>query len=52
MIMNPDRAKDLGDMMNKLDRWDAPIRDNEMSVTLVELEDDPQRTVKTFRMLI
>ena len=25
MIMNPDRAKDLGDMMNKLDRWDALI---------------------------
>ena len=24
MIMNPDRAKDLTDMMNKLDRWDAP----------------------------
>ena len=27
MIMNPGRAKDLSDMMNKLDRWDAPIRD-------------------------
>ena len=27
MIMNRDRAKDLGDMMNKLDRWDALIRD-------------------------
>ena len=27
MIMNPDRAKDLSDMMNKLDRWDALIRD-------------------------
>ena len=24
MIMNPDRAKDLNDMMNKLDRWNAP----------------------------
>ena len=30
MIMNPDRAKDLNDMMNKLDRWDALIRDYEM----------------------
>ena len=25
MIMGPDRAKDLHDMMNKLDRWDALI---------------------------
>ena len=32
MIMNPDRAKDLNDMMNKLDRWDAPIRDYEYEV--------------------
>ena len=30
MIMNPDRAKDLIDMMNKLDCWEAPIRDSEM----------------------
>ena len=30
MIINPDRAKDLTDMMNKLDRWDALIRDYEM----------------------
>ena len=30
MIMNPDRTKELSDMMNKLDRWDAPIRDYEM----------------------
>ena len=30
MIMNPGRVKDLGDMMNKLDRWDAQIRDDEM----------------------
>ena len=29
MTMNPDRAKDLNDMMNKLDRWDALIRDYE-----------------------
>ena len=27
MIMSPDRAKDLNDMMNKLDCWDALIRD-------------------------
>ena len=27
MIMNPDRAKDLSDMMNKLDRWDVLTRD-------------------------
>ena len=31
MIMNPDSSKDLSDMMNKLDRWDAVIRDYEMS---------------------
>ena len=30
IIMNPDRAKDLSVMMNKLDRWDALIGDNEM----------------------
>ena len=30
MIMNPDRAKDLSDMTNKLDHWDALIRDHEM----------------------
>ena len=30
MIMNPDRAKEINDMMNKLDRWDALIRDHEM----------------------
>ena len=30
MIMNPDRAKDLTDMMNKRDGWDALIRDFEM----------------------
>ena len=29
MIMNPDRAKDLSDMVNKLDRLDALIRDHE-----------------------
>ena len=30
MIMNPDKAKDLNDMMNELDGWDAVIRDYEM----------------------
>ena len=30
MIMNLDRAKDLSDTMNKLDRWDALIRDSEV----------------------
>ena len=30
MIMILDRAKDLSDMMNKHDRWDALIRDYEM----------------------
>ena len=30
MIINPDRAKDLTDMMKKLDRSDALIRDFEM----------------------
>ena len=29
MIMNPDRAKGLSDMMTKLDRWNAQIRDCE-----------------------
>ena len=32
MIMNPDRAKDLSDMMNKRDRQDAHIRDYEMKL--------------------
>ena len=30
MIVNPDRAKNFSDMMNKLDRWDALVRDYEM----------------------
>ena len=30
MMMNPDRAKDLSNMMNKLDWWDALIRDYEL----------------------
>ena len=32
MIMNPDRAKDLSEMMNKLDRWDTLIRDCEVKL--------------------
>ena len=39
MIMNPDRAKDLGDMMNKLDRWDALIRDYEMKFEKDDISD-------------
>ena len=30
MIMNPDRVKDFNDMTNKLDRWDALVRDCQM----------------------
>ena len=30
MILNLDRAKDLSDTMNKLDRWDALIRDSDV----------------------
>ena len=39
MIMNPDRANDLGDLMNKLDRWDAPIRDYEMKFEKDDISD-------------
>ena len=39
MIMNPDRAKDLSGMMNKLDRWDALIRDNEMKFEKDDISD-------------
>ena len=39
MIMNPDRAKDLNDMMNKFDRWDAPIRDYEMKFEKDDISD-------------
>ena len=39
MIMNPDRAKDLSDMMNKLDRWDALIRDYEMKFEKDDISD-------------
>ena len=39
MIMNPDRAKDLTDMMNKIDRWDALIRDFEMKFEKDDISD-------------
>ena len=39
MIMNPHRAKDLSDMMNKLDRWDAQIRDSEMKFEKDDISD-------------
>ena len=39
MIMNPDRAKDLRDMMNKLDRWDALIRGFEMKFEKDDITD-------------
>ena len=39
MIMNPDRAKDLNDMVNKLDTWDAPIRDYEMKLQKDDISD-------------
>ena len=39
MIMNPDRAKDLNDMMNKLDRWDALIRDYDMKFEKDDISD-------------
>ena len=39
MVMNLDRAKDLGDMMNKLDRWDALIRGREMKFEKDDISD-------------
>ena len=39
MIMNPDRAKDLNDMMNKLDWWDALIRNYEMKIEKDDISD-------------
>ena len=38
-LLNPDRAKDLSDMMNKLDRWDALIRDYEMKFEKDDISD-------------
>ena len=37
--MNPDRAKDLSDMMNKLDRWDTLTRDYEMKFDKDDISD-------------
>ena len=39
MIMNHDMTKDLTDMMNKLNRWDALIRDYEMMFEKDEISD-------------
>ena len=39
MIMNPDMAKDLTDMMHKLDRWDALITDYEMKFEKDDISD-------------
>ena len=33
------RAKNLSDMMNKLDRWDTPIRDNEKKFEMDDISD-------------
>ena len=49
MIMNPDRAKDFSDMMNKLDRWDALTRDNEMKFEKDDIS-DKMRQVSLFAM--
>ena len=39
VIMNPDRAKDLRDMMNMLDRWDALNRYYEMKFEKDDISD-------------
>ena len=39
MIMNPDRAEDLSDMMYKVDGWDALIRDNRMKFEKNDISD-------------
>ena len=39
LTMNTDRAKGLTDMMNKLDRWDAPIRDYDMKFAKDDISD-------------
>ena len=39
MIINPDRPKDLSDMKNKLDQWDAQIRDYDMKLEKVDITD-------------
>ena len=44
MIMNLDRAKNLSDMMNKLDRWDALIRDYEMKFEEDDISDKMRQT--------
>ena len=39
MIMDPDRAKDLCDMVFKLDRWDASTRDYETEFEKDDISD-------------
>ena len=39
MIMSPDRAKDLNDIMNKPDRWDALVRDCDMKFEKDDISD-------------
>ena len=39
MIMNPDRAKDFSDMMNKLGRWGVLVRDYEMKFDKDDISD-------------
>ena len=49
MIMKPDRGKDLSDMMNKLDLWDALIRDCEMKF-VKDVISDKMRQASLFAM--
>ena len=48
---DPDRAKDLIDMMNKLDRWDALIRDYEMKFEKDDIS-DKMRQAALFAMAL
>ena len=49
MIMNPDRAMDLNDMMNKLDQWDALCRVYEMKFEKDDIS-DKMRQAASFAM--
>ena len=44
VIMNLDRAKDLSDMMNKLDRRDAPNTDHEMKFEKDDISDKTRQS--------
>ena len=46
MIKNPERVKDLKEMTNKLDRWDATVRVYEMKFD----KDDVPNTVRQAAM--